>query len=218
MLDKYHWVSKGCLFTCTNSSVPLVTSSVCPQQPVSLFINGKFSLFTLSDTAPRMFTKLLGPVAAHLHLWGCLMYPYTDNIFHVRVSFHQVSHIGDISLCCHFKVGLCDIHVNLSRLFSQSGTWCSIWEHWSRRPKGLFVLNPSLAANDCSRARVQKLSSQTQDSSGIGACYRHSAMTALKSKVFIVLFTMFTTCTHLRLFWIAWGVGWGPDSHKCRNF
>ncbi len=30
---------------------------------------------------PRVFTNLLAPVAAPLHLSGCLMYPYIDNIF-----------------------------------------------------------------------------------------------------------------------------------------
>ncbi len=41
------------------------------------------------STAPRVFTKLLAPPAAHLHLQGCLMYPQIDDIFHAQTSDRQ---------------------------------------------------------------------------------------------------------------------------------
>ena len=56
-------------------------------------------------SAPRVFTKILAPVAAHLHLQGCLMYPYIDDIFHAQASQHQVAQTRDISLRCHLLLG-----------------------------------------------------------------------------------------------------------------
>ncbi len=56
-------------------------------------------------TAPRLFTKLLAPLGAHLHLHGCLMYLNIDNIFHAQVSASQTASTCDISLCCHCKLG-----------------------------------------------------------------------------------------------------------------
>ncbi len=56
-------------------------------------------------TAPRFFTKLLASLAAHLHLQGCLMYPYIDDIFHAQASINQTSRTHDLSLLCHFKLG-----------------------------------------------------------------------------------------------------------------
>ncbi len=43
-----------------------------------MYLNLPFGLATI----PGVFTKLLGPVAAHLHVQGCLMYQYMDHIFH----------------------------------------------------------------------------------------------------------------------------------------
>ncbi len=59
------------------------------------------SSFWLSPppSPPRVFTKILAPVAAHLHMQGRLMYPYIANIFHAEASFLQVSRTRDISLC-----------------------------------------------------------------------------------------------------------------------
>ncbi len=45
------------------------------------------------------------PVAAHLHLQGCLMYPYIDNIFHAQAPPHQAARTHDISLHCHLILG-----------------------------------------------------------------------------------------------------------------
>ncbi len=56
-------------------------------------------------TAPRVFTKLVTPVATHLHLQGCLMYPYINNIFHAQASVNQADSTGDPSLRCHFRLG-----------------------------------------------------------------------------------------------------------------
>ncbi len=60
----------------------------------------------------RVFTKLLDPVAAHLHLQGCLMYPYIDDIFHAKASLRQVPHALNLSLRCHFTLGFI---VNLTK-------------------------------------------------------------------------------------------------------
>ncbi len=58
-------------------------------------------------TAPRVFTKLMAPLAAaaHLHLQGCLMYPYIDDIFHAQASASQTARTHNLSLRCHFKMG-----------------------------------------------------------------------------------------------------------------
>ncbi len=63
-------------------------------------------------TAPRVFTKILAPVAAHLHMQGCLMYPYIDDIFHAEASFLQACRTRDTSLRCHFMLGFI---VNLAK-------------------------------------------------------------------------------------------------------
>ncbi len=55
-------------------------------------------------TAARVFTKLLAPIVAHLHLQGCLMFPYIDNIFHAQVSLSQECRSHDLSHGCHFKL------------------------------------------------------------------------------------------------------------------
>ncbi len=64
-------------------------------------------------TAPRIFTKLLAPLAAHLYLQGCLMYLYIDDIFHTQASASQTARTRDISLHCHFKLGFI---INLKKL------------------------------------------------------------------------------------------------------
>ncbi len=55
---------------------------------------------------------MLAPVAAHLHMQGCLMYPYIDDIFHAQASFLQACRTHNISLCCHFTLGFI---VNLTK-------------------------------------------------------------------------------------------------------
>ncbi len=55
-------------------------------------------------TAPRVFTKLLARVVAHLHLQRCPMYSNIDVNFHAQ-AFCQHCHTSDINLCCHFTRG-----------------------------------------------------------------------------------------------------------------
>ena len=48
--------------------------------------------------APRVFTKVMLPLVAHLHQQGHVMYPYLDDIFHVQASRLQVCLTRDVSL------------------------------------------------------------------------------------------------------------------------
>ena len=63
--------SQGCQFTCADSSIPLVVSLVWSQEyeggPHCLSVEGP--PFWINNR-PRVFTKLLALVAAHLHLQG----------------------------------------------------------------------------------------------------------------------------------------------------
>ncbi len=56
-------------------------------------------------TAPRVFTKILAPVAAHWYMQGCLIYPYVNEIFHAQGSILQACHTRNVSLCCRFMLG-----------------------------------------------------------------------------------------------------------------
>ena len=47
--------------------------------PAALVYPWKVLPFGLA-TAPRVFTKLLAPIVGHLHLQGCLMYPFIDDM------------------------------------------------------------------------------------------------------------------------------------------
>ncbi len=60
-----------------------------------------------------VFTKLLSPVVAHLHLQGCLMHPYIYDVYHAPASFCQACRAQDISLHCHFMLGFI---VNLTKM------------------------------------------------------------------------------------------------------
>ncbi len=70
----------------------------------SLFINGRFSILAYL-LPPKFYSKLLAAVAEHLHLHGCLMYPYVDDIFHAQASANQAARTCDCSLCCYFMLG-----------------------------------------------------------------------------------------------------------------
>ncbi len=76
-------------------------------------------------TAPRAFTKLLAPLAAHLHLKGCLMYSYIDDIFHAQASTNQTACTHDIILCCNLKLGFI---INLKKSALIPSQVSSIWE------------------------------------------------------------------------------------------
>ncbi len=65
-------------------------------------------------TAPRLFTKLLAPVAAHLHLGNMSMCPYIDDIFHAQMSQEMVSATRDASVRLHLHLGFI---INLAKSF-----------------------------------------------------------------------------------------------------
>ncbi len=59
-------------------------------------------------TAPRVFTKLLAPIAmiaACLHLRNMYMYPYIDDIFHAQISRDSVILTRDASVRLHLQLG-----------------------------------------------------------------------------------------------------------------
>ncbi len=56
-------------------------------------------------TAPRVFTKLLAPIAARLHLRNMSMYPYIDDIFHAQISRDSVILTRDASVRLHLQLG-----------------------------------------------------------------------------------------------------------------
>ncbi len=93
-------------FACADSFVPLALPPVCSQESGgrSHWLSMEGSPVALA-TLPRVFTKLLAPVVAYLHLQGCLIYSYIDDIFHAQTSFHQACCTHDISLRYHFMLG-----------------------------------------------------------------------------------------------------------------
>ncbi len=106
--------SQGWLPACADTSISLVVPLVCSQEH-----SGRTHCLPMEGTSfwlshcPRVFTKILAPVAVHLHMQGCLMYPYTDQIFHAQASFLQACRTPNISLRCHFTLGFI---VNLAKL------------------------------------------------------------------------------------------------------
>ncbi len=77
-------------------------SSVCSQEEGDLIVYQWNVLPFDLATASRVFTKLMPPVAAHLHLQECLMYPYMDGICHAQAPQHQMCQTHDFSLRSHF--------------------------------------------------------------------------------------------------------------------
>ncbi len=57
-------------------------------------------------TAPRVFTKVMLPLVAHLHQQGRVMYPYLDDIFHAQASHLQVCLTRDVAYDCTSNSGL----------------------------------------------------------------------------------------------------------------
>ena len=83
-------VTQGGLFACADPYQSLVVSSVCPQETG----RGAHSLSTEGSPlgpshCPQSFYQTL--VAVHLHLQGCLMHHYIDDIFHAHASISQVA-------------------------------------------------------------------------------------------------------------------------------
>ncbi len=59
-------------------------------------------LFSLA-TAPRVFTKLLAPIAARLHLRNMSMYPHID-IFNAQISRDWIILTQDASVCPYLQL------------------------------------------------------------------------------------------------------------------
>ena len=55
-------------------------------------------------TAPRVFTKLLAPLAAFLHFRTMSMFPYIDNIFHAQASASSAERTRDTSVLLHLRL------------------------------------------------------------------------------------------------------------------
>ncbi len=55
--------------------------------------------------APRMFTETFFPLRVHLHMEGCVIFPYLDDSFHAQATLSQVPLTCDASLRLHFMVG-----------------------------------------------------------------------------------------------------------------
>ncbi len=92
--------SEGRVSACADTPQALAVSSVCSQEPG----RGRHCLSMEGSPFWLSHCQLLAPLAAHLHLQGCLMYPYIDDIFHAQASTSQTARTRDISLHCHFKV------------------------------------------------------------------------------------------------------------------
>ncbi len=78
-------------------------------------------------TASRVFTKLLAPIASHLHLNSMSMHPYTDDILHAQISRDWIIVTRDASVCLHLQLGF---NVNLAKsslIPSQVMTHLSAW-------------------------------------------------------------------------------------------
>ena len=78
-------------------------------------------------TAPRVFTKILAPIAAHLHLRGMSMYPYIDDIFHAQISKESVILTRDASVRLHLQLGFVINLAKSSLIPSQVMTHLGAW-------------------------------------------------------------------------------------------
>ncbi len=99
--------SQGHLFACADTPQSLTVSSVCSKEPdrAAHCLSMEGSPFWLNH-CPQSFYQTLGSSSSTLlHLQGCLMYPYINNIFHAQASASQTACTRDISLHCHFKLG-----------------------------------------------------------------------------------------------------------------
>ncbi len=78
-------------------------------------------------SAPRVFTKLLAPIAAHLHLRNMSMYPYIEDIFHAQISRDSVILTRDASMCLHlqlqFVINLAKSSLIPSQVMRHLGAW-----------------------------------------------------------------------------------------------
>ncbi len=78
-------------------------------------------------TAPRVFTELLAPIAAHLHLRNMSMYPYIDDIFHAQISRESVIMTQDTSVHLHLQLGFVINLAKSSLIPSQVMTHLGAW-------------------------------------------------------------------------------------------
>ncbi len=78
-------------------------------------------------TAPRVFTKILAPIAAHLHLRSMSRYPYIDDIFHAQISRDSVILTRDASVRLHLQLGFVINLAKSSLIPSQVMTHLGAW-------------------------------------------------------------------------------------------
>ncbi len=138
-------------------------------------------------TAPRVFTKLLAPLAAHLHLQGCLMDPYINDIFHAQASVNQTARTHDFSLHCHFKLGFV-INLKKSALVASQ-----VMLHWGAlidTARGLVFPSP---------ARTEAIVHATLDLTQVSALCLRQIMGLLASCHALVPLCMFHLCPLLTL-------------------
>ncbi len=99
--------SEGCIPSCFHCASTQTIPEVCVERSmgISPHLPVESSAFWPSNGPQRLFTKLLAPVAAHLHLGTMSMYPYIDDIFHAQMSQELVSATKDASVRLHLRVG-----------------------------------------------------------------------------------------------------------------
>ena len=125
-------------------------------------------------TAPRVFTKLLTPIAAHLHLRNMSMCPYTEDIFHVQISRDSVILTRDASVRLHFQLGFVinlRLHFQLgfvinlaksslfpSQLMTHLGAWIDTLNGLADKVQEINQVSADLLANDfVSAGRLQSV-------------------------------------------------------------
>ncbi len=103
-------------------------SEVCIERSawISLHLPMETSAFW-PNHGPRLFTKLLAPVAAHLHLRTMSIYLYIDDFFHAQMSQELLSATRDASVRLHLRLGFIINLAKFSLVLSQGmvhlGTW-----------------------------------------------------------------------------------------------
>ncbi len=78
-------------------------------------------------TAPRVFTKILAPITAHLHLRNMSVYPYIDDIFDAQISRDSVILTRDASVRLHLQLGFVINLAKSSLIPSQVMTHLGAW-------------------------------------------------------------------------------------------
>ncbi len=144
-----------CISSCFHSASTQTVSEVCVERSawISPHLTMESSAFW-PNHGPRLITKLLPPVAAHLHLVTMSMYPYIDDIFHAQMSQELVSATRDASVRLHLRLGFIINLAKSSLVISQGMVHLGAW---------IETFQGVVNASHADAGPVQEISSAARD-------------------------------------------------------